>query len=141
MVFEAAGRKARGIVFSRLTTAAAARPCCLARSFSFSPPTTPTELSRFHSEAKVTSASPSVTSSRLSLNTQAPCSTVEFSRPPPQLAGSPPVSRPGQKAPRALPTLRSSFPFLFIRSHHRFLCSFLSYLSMYCAVQPYSTQK
>jgi len=57
VVFETAGRKACGIVFSRLATAAAARPCCLACSFSFSPPATPTELSRFHPEPEVTPAS------------------------------------------------------------------------------------
>jgi hypothetical protein len=33
------------------------------------------------------------------------CSATEFSRPPAQLAGSLPVSRPSQKAPGALPTL------------------------------------
>src|SRR4030088_3030808 len=34
------------------------------------------------------------------------CSAMEFSRPPAQLAGSLPVSRPSQKAPSALPTCK-----------------------------------
>jgi hypothetical protein len=38
------------------------------------------------------------------MNTLGACSATELSRPPAQLAGSLPVSWPGQKAPGALPT-------------------------------------
>jgi hypothetical protein len=50
---------------------------------------------------------------RHSLVTPRACSATEFSRPPAQLAGSLPVSRPGQEAPSALPTLY--IPTCFIR--------------------------
>ena len=108
-----AGRTARG--HSICSGPAAARSRSIAHSFSFPPPTTSTELTKSSLSDDCSTPSQSqrvlphtvVTyiTHKHSLVTLGTCSATEFSRPPAQQAGSHPVSRPGQKAPSAFPTL------------------------------------
>ena len=138
MVFSRAVRRARGHPFFSLATVTVVVPTrSFARSFSFSLPSTPIELSqtrsgphgdRLSSVTTVLIISP-VSSQQAGTSTYRwsnlqqhiavqlnfiPSSVTEFSRQPAQPAGSLPVSWPSQKALHALPTL-------FLTRHSNFM--------------------